>query len=68
MELVSIKTELIFMQQQGYARYEAVTELAERLGVTKATLYRWEKAGDHFITDEDGGEGVYKLVKFNSKD
>lgn len=68
MELVSIELELEDMQTQGMGRYEAVTALAERLGITKATLYRWEKGGDYFIVDEESGESVFKLVTHVLKD
>ena len=64
MELVNVATELETMQH-SMTRYQAVQELSKRLNVTEATLYRWEKNGDHFICDESdlGVETVFKLVK-----
>lgn len=64
MELVNIAVELETMQH-NMSRYEAVKSLSKRLNVTEATLYRWEKGGEHFIVDEAdlGVETVFKLVK-----
>jgi transcriptional regulator with XRE-family HTH domain len=51
--------------QHEMGRYEAVKQLSKRLNVTEATLYRWERGGDHFICDEKDlqVETVFKLVK-----
>lgn len=64
MELVNVAVELETMQHE-MSRYEAVKQLSKRLNVTEATLYRWEKGGDHFICDEKDlqVETVFKLVK-----
>jgi hypothetical protein len=63
-ELVNVATELETLQHE-MSRYEAVKKLSKRLNITEATLYRWERNGDHFICDEDdlGVESVFKLVK-----
>ena len=49
--------------KNGMERYEAMQHVAKQLNTTLATLYRWLKDGDHYVSTEGDFHSVYKNVK-----
>ena len=65
MELVSIENAVYLIEESGTPRSKAVAKLAEEIGVSVPTIYRWIKDGDHFVHDDENLklQSVFKLVK-----
>jgi len=48
-------------------RTKAIENLANELGTTMNTVYRWLRSGDVFISEQEGAMIAYKMINFKEK-